>query len=625
MANDNTSEDRANGIRFLKQKQPELAIACFQKALAYTPDHAGFEYLLGMAYHQAGQLEKATACYRRSLSLQPKSKEVHLVLAECLIAQNDEIGAEASYRRLLHIEPHDARAAFGMGTLFLHRNNADDALNWFLKALKEKPDWGLLHNNLGRAYLLKGDDSKALAHIEKAIELVPDLAEAWFNSAEVYARAADYDHAVSRYKKAIQLDPAMTAAHNNLGNTLKESKRYAEAIESFQKVLSLAPELPQGHYNLGGTYSIIEEYEQAVVHLAKAIQLKPDYAEAWNNLALVCKNTGDLDRARTYFNRALLINPSMSEARWNRSFVNFLLDDWISGWRDFDARFEVPHWQTIYPHRIHGTLWDGSPIPDETLLVHDEQGLGDTIQFARLLPWARKRCGRLILETRSELIPLLQNNPAVDQIIVRSGSHPPSTYFDRYIPLMSLARLAQITPDNMMAMPPYLKAEKDKIAQWKDRLTNGRFKVGIVWAGRPQHGNDANRSVRISQFTRLFQNQGIHFVGLQKGSPADLTGSERFSRIDNLGPILEDFGDTAAVLSHLDLLITVDTAVAHLAGAMGRPVWVLIPFIPDWRWGMRGDTPPWYPSMKLYRQQRPKEWDPVIERISAHLEKCLTD
>jgi hypothetical protein len=248
--------------------------------------------------------------------------------------------------------------------------------------------------------------------------------------------------------------------------------------------------------------------------------------------------------------------------------------------------------------------------------------LGDTIQFSRLLPWARQRCEHLILETREELIPLLQNNPAIDRIIVRSKTRPPTTQFDYYIPLMSIARLARITPQALSGTSPYdVAVGKQKSAQWQCRLPMGNPRVGLVWAGRSQHSNDTNRSCNISQFATLFNHADIHFVGLQKGPAAAQAENGRWSNFKNIGPVLEDFGDTAAVLSQLDLLITVDTATAHLAGALGRPVWVLIPFVPDWRWGMHGDTTAWYPTMRLYRQHRPKDWVSVIDRINCQLQK----
>jgi tetratricopeptide (TPR) repeat protein len=617
----------AEALSFLKEHKPDRAITAFHQALAIRPDHVQFDhhYYLGISYQQTGQLEKAAACYRQALETTPHSDEIYLILAGCLQAQNDSNGAQHCYRQVLRNDPSHPKAAFSLGTLYLQQNKIDKALKWLLRARDAKPDWGLLQNNLGRAFLLKNDQKRAHACFQKALREAPNQAEVWFNLADIYAKTGELELAVSHYSKALELDPAMIAAHNNMGNVLKELKRYDEAIVAFQKVVALAPDLAQGHYNLGGVYRLNEDYENAVGHLSKAIQLQPDYADAWNNLALTCKNVGDLDRSVTYFNRALKINPDHAEARWNRSFVHFLKGNWPDGWQDFEARFKIPQWRTIYPHQINGWRWDGAPIPDKTLLVHDEQGLGDTIQFSRMLPWARERCKRLILETREELIPLLQNNPAIDGIIVRSATDPPSTHFDAYIPLMSLARLARITPQQQMQISAYIIADIERANQWEERLPKGRIRVGVVWAGRPQHGNDANRSLNFTQLAPLFRNNDIQFIGLQKGPAAEQAMIGHWPNFHNIGSSLENFADTAAVLSRLDLLITVDTAVAHLAGAMGGPVWVLIPFIPDWRWGMEGEATAWYPGMRLHRQHRPKEWGPVIVRMGHQLEKLAQD
>jgi hypothetical protein len=297
------------------------------------------------------------------------------------------------------------------------------------------------------------------------------------------------------------------------------------------------------------------------------------------------------------------------------------MGNWSDGWQDFEWRFRVPHWRTIYPHRISGKQWCGDPIKKQTLLVHDEQGLGDTLQFIRYLPWARERCGRLIFETRSELAPMLEKTLGIDELIIRSSDGPPVVAFDQYVPLMSLGRILNVDPNRMPPTEAYIGASGEKAAQWGQRVPAGVLNIGLVWAGRPEHGNDANRSCRLEQFAPLFDLPGFNFIGLQKGQAAaeaeQIPGGEKFQ---NLGPELKSFSDTAGLMQHLDLVLTVDTSVAHLAGAMGRPVWVLIPFLPDWRWGMNAAETGWYPTMRLFRQSKPKDWNPVIGQIRHFLQ-----
>jgi hypothetical protein len=322
----------------------------------------------------------------------------------------------------------------------------------------------------------------------------------------------------------------------------------------------------------------------------------------------------------------LAIDPELAVARWNRSFVLFLQGDWLSGWKDFEWRFKIPKWRTLYPHRIPGKKWDGRPVPDQVLIVHDEQGLGDTLQFVRYLPLARQCCGRLILETRPELIPLLNGMAGVDQFLARSSDGPPAVPFDRYIPLMSLPGLFETSPDTVPFTSPYIKAPEEKIEYWSNHLPNDRFKIGLVWAGRPEHANDANRSCCLEQLSILFDLSRFHFVSLQKGPAAkQIAFYQNRNNFSHIGEQLNDFADTAGVIMNLDLMITVDTSVAHLAGAMGKPVWLMLPVIPDWRWGMRGSTTPWYPTMTLFRQIHPKNWSAVIEHIRSGLMKSNSE
>ena len=478
-------------------------------------------------------------------------------------------------------------------------------------------DQALEQVNRGKAYRRSGNMAKARRCFESAIMMNPNQALAWFNLAETDAAEGHLERAIERYRTTIRFDPHMLAAYNNLGNALKHAKKYNEAIAAYKNVLMLNPNLAQGYYNLGNTYRLLEEHLYAIAQFAEALKLDPTYAEAWNNLALTCQSMGDWDRALSYFNRALDINTEFASARWNRSVVRFLKDDWLNGWQDFEARFTIPQWSTIYPHRIDGLRWNGDPIPEGTLLVHDEQGLGDTLQFMRLLPWVKSRCRRLVFETRPEIISLLDNHAhlGIDEMLARSVNKPTTVPFDRYIPLMSLPGLFALTPDHKPPWKPYIHSTRENIIQWRMRLPAGKLRVGLVWAGRPEHTNDENRSCGLKNLSPLFLFKDIQFVGLQKGDAAGQIDAFHQANLCNLGPDLETFADTAAVLAQLDLLISVDTSVAHIAGAMGVPVWMLLPHIPDWRWGLTGKHTFWYPTMTLYRQPRAKDWGSVASEI----------
>jgi hypothetical protein len=604
----------------LESGNPAAALSILTRVLAKAPENPMVLYYTGLCFQLLGRLEEAVGHYQAAIDILPGFVQALLNLGKTLQRLERYEKAIQCFKHIISIDPENGLAAFNLGNSFLDVNQPDQAIHWLEIASTLISGNAPVYNNLGKAYMLKEDGAQAEQLFKKAIEIDPGLSEAWFNRAEIHSKNGRWHQAVDFYQQAIRLNPRMSAALNNCGNILRKLKRHEEALEAFQKVIELEPDLAEAYYNLGSTYRDIERFEDAVNWLSRAIQLKPDYAEAWNNLALTCKNCGDFQRALTYFNRALNINPDLAVAHWNRGFVHLLLGDWIDGWKDFEWRFKIPEHHNLYPHKINGRLWDGRPIPDKTLLVHDEQGLGDTFQFVRFLPWVRRRCGRLILETRKELVELFRDQACLDEMIIRSPDRPPDVSFDRYIPLMSLAGVMGTTAESRTFDAPYVVAPMEKTTCWKERLPKDTVNVGLVWAGRPEHANDQNRSCPLTALTPLFELGHIRFFGLQKGPAGDNPALSGIApNFINLGMELRSFADTAGLLNSLDVLITVDTSVAHLAGAMGRPVWLMVPYIPDWRWGLNDSTTPWYPTMTLFRQSRPKDWATVIDSIRRRL------
>ena len=529
--------------------------------------------------------------------------------------------AIAAYRLTIEIQPGYQQAHYNMGLIHLSHQDYTLAEQTFTAAIALQPDHAPSHYNLGKVLQAQGRIAEAQKAFSQACHLDPGLAQAWFNLAEIAQTNNKLEIALTCYQRALQLRPDMEAACNNLGNAYRKLGQYDQAASCYRKILAQHPQRAEVHNNLGGTLRLQEDFEPALSHLLRAVQLKPDYADAWNNLALTWKNIGDLDRALSCLNQALAIHPEMPLARWNRAFVYLLQENFTAGWADFEWRFRIPQRKSIYPFQLEGPRWQGQPVPSATILVHDEQGIGDTLQFVRYLPLVKARCRCIVLETRAELISLLHSADGVDQIVPRSDDGRPAALYDYHIPLMSLPGLFHTKAATIPARAPYLYANPQKTAHWLRQLPSARPKIGLVWSGRPQHTNDHNRSCRLIDLVPLLSLEGIQFIGLQKGPGAvqihDLP--ERFAFL-NLGEALQDFEDTAAVLAHLDMLITVDTAAAHLAGAMGKPVWVLIPFIPDWRWSMQRCDSPWYPSMELFRQPAPKDWRSPVNAMRIRLQ-----
>jgi tetratricopeptide (TPR) repeat protein len=448
---------------------------------------------------------------------------------------------------------------------------------------------------------------------------IPDQILEYFGKAQNAGNKGCWEQSIHLYARVIEHQPDSVQAYNNMGDAYRNMGKYDAAIKCFHKALECDQDIAAIHYNLGSTYRLVEQFDPAFHHLSRAVELQPDYAHAWTNLALIFKEKGAFDRALNCLDRAVSLAPELAEARWNRAAVLLLKGQHHQGWRDYEWRFKIGQYRSIYPHRLEGSRWDGRHVPGKTILVHDEQGLGDTIQFVRYLPLVRQRCGRVVLETRRELVHLLSCCNSIDEIVVRSSIPRPAPLYDHYIPLMSLPTVFDTMPNGPTECVPYIKAPQSRVDHWQKLLPSKKLKVGIVWAGRPEHANDANRSCPPNNLEPLFQMKGIEFVGLQKGETEKDIGNIGYDGFFNWGEQLHDFTDTAGLIANLDVLVTVDTSVAHLAGAMGRPVWLMLPYVSDWRWLASGSRTPWYPTMRLYRQPRPKDWPSVVTNLKSSL------
>lgn len=602
----------------------DQALTLYRQVNRKQPDLSEPWSRMGLIHLQRSQWNSAVTCYREALLRNENQAVDWYNLAQGLEESGKPDEAAAAYAKAVEIEPGYWQALYNLGRLYLLQHDFEQAGALYRQCIRLVPGHAAVHNNLGKALAGMNRQKEAMACFERAGELDPDLGEAWFNLAEILGQGKGKNRAIHYYQKAIQVQPDPSAACNNLGNLYQKLGDYPQAAGCYSKVLERNPDLAEAHYNLGSVLRLMESYEPALKHLTHAVRLKPDYAEAWNNLALTCKNIGALDRALVCFNKAVECQPDLAAAHWNRSFIHLLKEDYITGWNDFEWRFRLPHWKTIYPLRPITPCWDGSSCPYHTILVHDEQGLGDTLQFIRYLPMVRSRCGRTVLETRPEMVSLLRNAPGVDQIVVRPKTETEQAPCDYHVPLMSLPGIFRTTVETIPAHVPYLYADPVKCSKWAPQLSGPGMRIGLTWAGRPQHTNDRNRSCPLSAFLPLLAVPGTRFVSLQKGEAAgQLRQLSHPYQIDDLGGQLYDLSDTAAVIANLDLLITVDTAVAHLAGAMGKPVWVMIPYIADWRWGTSGQASSWYPSLRLFRQPSPKDWPAVLDAIRRELQSSL--
>jgi tetratricopeptide (TPR) repeat protein len=603
----------------------ENAATWISSAIQSNPENIRYYTSLGDVLKLQGQPNQAIACYQKALEMDPACDEIYFKLGSVHHDQNDLNAAISYYRKAVEKNPDFVEAFYNLALVYQALNEYDEAISYYDQAIRLKPDYAEAHNNKGKAHKDKGDLEKAAACFQRALQLKADFAEPYFNLGDVLSTQGQIEAAIENYGLALRCRPNMIEAYNNLGNAHKTRGNYDAAIENYSQVVKLKPGLAEAYYNLGSTFRLKGDYQAAVANLRHALRLKPQYAEAHNNLGLTFKNQGDLDQAIENLSQALRIKPQLAEAHWNRSFTYLLNANFKDGWRDYEWRFQQAKWKTLYPHRYSGPRWDGITGSGKTIFIHDEQGLGDTLQFVRYIPLVKSRCRKVIFETRKSLIPLLQGFPGIDRFVIRSTTQPASENWDFYTPLLSLPKIFGTDLETIPTDVPYIYADTGKVAHWRNRLPGSRFKVGIVWAGRPLHTNDRNRSCKLAQFYPFSKIPGIQLIGLQKGEATAQTQHNPAQFVlTNYGEEFKDFSDTAGLIENLDLVISVDTAVAHLAGAMGKPVWALLPFVPDWRWMMDREDSPWYPSMRLFRQKTQGDWGPVFQRVEKEL-KPLVD
>jgi Flp pilus assembly protein TadD len=478
--------------------------------------------------------------------------------------------------------------------------------------------------NLANACMAVGRLEDAVRYYRQAVSIQPEFSSALNNLGVALKNLGDTDAAVQALQKAVALDPDNAEFHNNLGIACQIQGAVKTAAAHFGRALELAPGFAQAHYNLGFLLQTTQSVRRAVPHYEKAIGLKPDFFNAHNNLAVSLHELGEFRRARVHYDRAVGLDPASADARWNRSMLLLLNGEFEEGWREFEYRLTQSGWATNYPYRHTKPRWNGNPVKGQRLLIHDEQGFGDTLQFIRFLPLAKRCAGRLVFETRPPLVPLLRGFPGIDEIVARTATRPPEVAFDFYAPLLSLPQLFGTGLQNIPFPEGYLQAHPAKTDYWRKKIGAGGLKVGIVWAGNPEHKNDRNRSCDLGHFKTLMDLKGVRFFSLQKNvSPTDWQTIVFPYRLEDCGKELDDFSDTAGLVDHLDLIISVDTAIVHLAGAMGKPAWVVLPCVPDWRWLHGRSDSPWYRSLRLFRQRTPGDWRTVFQTIREELGRIL--
>jgi tetratricopeptide (TPR) repeat protein len=463
---------------------------------------------------------------------------------------------------------------------------------------------------------LAGNFPGALLTYRRILSRVPEHPDVWCNLGLVLRELGQHESALEACAKALDLAPDNPIAHCNLGNLLLDGKDAQGALDQYRQALALDPANVPALANLSAALTHLGRLQEALEADERALLLEPLRADLHLNRGYTLMRSGLLQEAEGAFQQALALEPGLPRARWNLAYVRLLQGRYLEAWPDFEARLAIPEAcenLRAYPQ----PRWQGEPFPGRTLLVWVEQGMGDTVQFARYLPQVQALGGRVVFQLYHGLHGLLASCPGADQVVAGEEDLPP---FDLQVPLLDLPALFRSRLEDLPNRVPYLACPPDYVPgpDLADRLALDpeRRKVALVWAGNPKHADDARRSLDPALLAPLAALPGIQWLSLQM-APAALPP---LPGLLDLGDALRDFRDTAFVLERCDLVISVDTAVAHLAGAMGLPVLLLLPFFPDWRWLMRGEDCAWYPTMRIYRQPAPGAWPAVVARLLEDLQ-----
>lgn len=595
------------------------SIAAYSRAMSLKPDYAEAQTNLAIALQKQGHPDQAIGQCQALIQAQPNHAQAYHVLAYCQqqLGQQDE--AAAAYEQALRHDPGLVEAYNQLGVLLAEQGQYDQAVACFEKALKQAPTYAEAHNNLGISLRAQGQVQRAIERYQQAIALDPDFPEAFYNLANAQAEVGLLEEAKTGCERAIQLKPDYAQAYNQLGLVLRRLDQGRQAIDALQRAISLAPQLAESYNNLGIVLREQGDLIRARQFYEQALALEPDAPETLCNLANTLKEQGHCQEAIECYTRAIELKPDYADAHWNLSIAYLLKGELTLGWTQYPWRTQAKLSSVLCPHDYDGPAWTGAPFRDKRLLVYSEQGLGDTIQFSRYLPLVKALGGKILLETWAPLKRLLLSIPEVDSVRETCSARIPETEFDLCASIMDLPRLFRTTLDSIPNRVPYLETGQPGAHPEIEALSQDEYNIGIAWAGAPTHGNDKNRSCALHDFRALVNLPGIRLFSLQKGPACEQLNEHPDLNLQDLVTSCQDLMDTACVMRDLDLIITVDTALAHLAGALGKATWTLLPFAPDWRWLLRREDTPWYPTMRLFRQDVPGDWNSVFERVRQAL------
>jgi tetratricopeptide (TPR) repeat protein len=641
------------GIVARQAKRFPAAIQLTTLAAERRPEAAHVHLNLALAYLGAGDAHRAALCCRKSLARDPRSERAWCCLGEIEESRGNFLSARAAFRRGMNLPSSSGRAALGLGNLLSRQEHYAEAVTAYNLGIRRAPANAQLHFALGAALGLLEKPREAQTAYRKALSLQPQFPEAHLSLGNALYQQGDFLAAAASYRCALAQRPGYVKAYCNLGNTLSALERYEEATACYERALAVRPDALAAQHNFGNTLLRLRDYRRAEECFRRALQLDPlraeyhnslgnallqqhraaeaetcyrraltlapDYSAAHTNLANVLLALGRPREMERHYRRAVELDPESPGGQYNLALCCLRHGNFHEGWRRHEWRWDFRELR-LRRRNLPCPQWTGADLAGAPILLHAEQGLGDTFQFVRYLPLVAARGGRVILEVQPRLKPLLQNMTGACQVITRGEPLPELAC---HCPLMSLPRIFDTGIETIPTRIPYLHADAAATgAAWRESPRVGKqLRVGLVWAGNGKHRADHQRSTSLLALLPLAEVREAAFFSLQFGPAAAQIHPlrQRFPLIDACSQH-RDFAQTAALAATLDLIISVDTAVAHLAGAMGLPVWILLSHLADWRWLEMREDSPWYPSARLFRQPAPGAWQPLILRVRDELQ-----
>jgi tetratricopeptide (TPR) repeat protein len=578
------------GSIYFEKSQWQEATLFLKSAVRVRPTNAELQYKLAVSFHQQNQLEEAISGYRQAIRLQPNYPEAYSNLGVALKRQGKSEEAIVCYQQAISQQPNFPDALSNLGAALKDMGKIEESIPYFQQAIALNPDFSGAHYNLGLALKDLNKLEEAIIAFQKSIALRPDYAEVYNSLGAVFYHQNRFQEAIAEYKQAILLNPSYVEAYSNLGAVLRDSANPKEAISMYQQAISIDSAVPAVHYNLG----------------------------------LVLYENGQLSEAIKFYQQAIILQPNYPDAHLSLAIAFLHIGEYTLGWKEYEWRFQAKPSAYTVPNNVR---WDGSPTNCNELVLIEEQGIGDIVQFSRYGNLFKDLFQSVSIAVRKSLVPLIEATNIYDKVYAWPMDGAISEE-RKWLPLMSTAGLLGVSLNTPLVTQPYLQIDTNQVKQWHQKIhSSSSIVIGLNWQGNPkiEKNEFKGRSFRLSEYEPLASIPGVKFASLQKGYGSEqldrCSFQDRFVECQNEINETWDLLETAAILQSCDLIITSDTSIAHLAGALGKPTWILLKKIPDWRWGLEGESTSWYPSARLFRQTEAGNWTHVIENVKDELAK----